>query len=772
MIIRKFCFIGFMLFGLVQISIGQNKTCNISLQGNISDNHENLGLEFATVFVKEIQNGTVTDKDGNFEIKNLCPGKYHIIVSHIGCESKTLFIDIQQDTMLDISMEHHDELLDEVIIEGKNSQSRTGLQKSVVSKEMIKENTGKNLSDMLIAIPGVNTLRSGPNLSKPIINGLFGNRITILNNGIPQEGQQWGNDHAPEIDPNTGDKISVYKGSSAIKYGLSALGGLVVLEPEELQYDPHWHGDFTAGTQSNGRIFTLNTTLFKSLFAGNTRWTASYTKGGDRQSPKYYLTNTASTESAASLLITNKSHIRHNRKLYFSFYHNESGILRGSHAENLTDLIDAFEREIPQYTNDNFSYQINAPKQVVNHYLAKYFHKISLTEHKTITFEGAFQANSRQEFDIRRGDRTRIPSLNLTLFSQYYDLQYNFLPENQALLYSIGLQYKNNNNYNNPGTGISPLIPNYLNHQIAVYFIHKNTWFSLPVEFGLRNEIRSYHIYKATSQGGNSQHQFYNFAANTGIKKEITKTLTTSLDISYTARPPEINELYSNGLHQGVSGIEEGNNTLNAEQSLKIVNEWNGHLHPKHHLNLSIYYNRFNDFIYLLPTGELRLTIRGAFPVFKYVGADIAMTGFSLKSTHEINSSLQWKNSLHYIYAQNLNTDQGLIRIPPFNISSGFSFLSGKTKLYNELKCSLDISYTAKQTHVNVEEDFLPPPSDYFLMNASVKFKWKTKNHHDLYFIIKGENLLNVSYRDYLNRMRYFANDLGRNVYFTITYKF
>ena len=141
----------------------------------------------------------------------------------------------------------------------------------------------------------------------------------------------------------------------------------------------------------------------------------------------------------------------------------------------------------------------------------------------------------------------------------------------------------------------------------------------MPVEFGLRNEFRSYHIYKPTSQGGNSQHQFYNFAVNTGLKKELTKTVTTSLDISYTARPPEINELYSNGLHQGVSGIEEGNKNLNAEQSIKIVNEWNGHLHPKHHINLSLYYNRFKDFIYLLPTGELRLTIRGAFPVFKYV---------------------------------------------------------------------------------------------------------------------------------------------------------
>ncbi|MBK7633557.1 MAG: Plug domain-containing protein [Saprospiraceae bacterium] len=116
-------------------------------------------------------------------------------------------------------MEHHDELLEEVIIEAIGTQSKTGLAKSVISKDMMMEMSGQNLTEMLKAIPGVSILRSGPNLTKPIINGLYGNRITVLNHGLPQEGQQWGNDHAPEIDPNTADKISIFKGAMRLNMG-------------------------------------------------------------------------------------------------------------------------------------------------------------------------------------------------------------------------------------------------------------------------------------------------------------------------------------------------------------------------------------------------------------------------------------------------------------------------------------------------------------------------------------------------------------------------
>ena len=76
------------------------------------------------------------------------------------------------------------------------------------------------------------------------------------------------------------------------------------------------------------------------------------------------------------------------------------------------------------------------------------------------------------------------------------------------------------------------------------------------------------------------------------------------------------------------------------------------------------------------------------------------------------------------------------------------------------------------QTRVNEAEDFLIPPGSYFLYTALIKIKWKTQTKNEIDFIIRGENLLNTRYRDYLNRLRYFADDLGRNIYVNINFNF
>ncbi|MBK8669251.1 MAG: carboxypeptidase-like regulatory domain-containing protein [Saprospiraceae bacterium] len=55
--------------------------CRIIISGEISDHHENHELEYATVFIQETQKGVVTDTDGRFEFKEICPGKYHLIIS-------------------------------------------------------------------------------------------------------------------------------------------------------------------------------------------------------------------------------------------------------------------------------------------------------------------------------------------------------------------------------------------------------------------------------------------------------------------------------------------------------------------------------------------------------------------------------------------------------------------------------------------------------------------------------------------------------------------
>src|SRR5690606_3952040 len=80
-----------------------------------------------------------------------------------------------------------------------------------LSSREIQENRGKTLAESLTAISGVSTIGMGNSIVKPVINGLHSNRILILNNGVRQEGQQWGIEHAPEIDPFTAHQLEVVK---------------------------------------------------------------------------------------------------------------------------------------------------------------------------------------------------------------------------------------------------------------------------------------------------------------------------------------------------------------------------------------------------------------------------------------------------------------------------------------------------------------------------------------------------------------------------------
>ncbi len=95
---------------------------------------------------------------------------------------------------------------------------------------------GESLGESLKDITGVTVLNTGSSISKPVIHGLYGNRIVILNNGVRQEGQQWGSEHAPEIDPLIGRKLEVVKGASTVRYGPDAIAGVILVDPEALPY--------------------------------------------------------------------------------------------------------------------------------------------------------------------------------------------------------------------------------------------------------------------------------------------------------------------------------------------------------------------------------------------------------------------------------------------------------------------------------------------------------------------------------------------------------
>ena len=74
------------------------------------------------------------------------------------------------------------------------------------------------------------SLQTGTTTAKPVIHGMYGNRVLIMNNGVRQSGQQWGEDHAPEVDVEGNNHIQVIKGAEAVRYGAEAMAGAIVME--------------------------------------------------------------------------------------------------------------------------------------------------------------------------------------------------------------------------------------------------------------------------------------------------------------------------------------------------------------------------------------------------------------------------------------------------------------------------------------------------------------------------------------------------------------
>ena len=183
------------IFFLLLISLfGIGQDCTYNLQGKVFDEGSQSPLSFVNVIIQEIGRGGTTDEKGMFDFEKVCAGDYNLIFSHLGCEPKEMHIYIDRDTFINVALVHSSISLDGVVIEGKsdhiNDPSKT------VGKQAIEDNSDKNLSGLLVGEAGVQILKNGGGISKPVVHGLFGNRLLILNNGVLQGGQQWGNDHS------------------------------------------------------------------------------------------------------------------------------------------------------------------------------------------------------------------------------------------------------------------------------------------------------------------------------------------------------------------------------------------------------------------------------------------------------------------------------------------------------------------------------------------------------------------------------------------------
>jgi iron complex outermembrane receptor protein len=748
--------------------------CGLRIKGRVLDESTGIVLPFASIYNKTTGKGAVADSLGNFNMSGMCPGTYTFQFDHLACKTKEISLTLLRDTTLNIFLEHQLERLSEVTIRGKK-EGRTAQVSSTIDRDRLVGMGGKNLADIIEDVPGVSTLKTGAGVSKPVIHGLYGNRVTILNNGIAQSGQQWGNDHAPEIDPFVADHISVVRGASALLYAGSSLGGVVLVEPGNIPDNTSLDGSINYLYQSNGQGHTLNARIGRSDRWAAWRITGTLKLIGDGKTPDYNLTNTGRREEDLAVQLQKKFSEKWETGLYYSMFNTNIGILRGSHIGNVTDLEGALSRAEPLYTAASRSYSIEAPHQEVQHHLLKLESHFLISDVSSFQVIYGGQLDNRKEYDVRRGGRSDKPALSLLQNNQYLEATYD-RAFTGGLSLQTGLQFDYTDNANDPQTGVLPLIPDYRSYKSSSFLVLKKQQNKLFYEFGARYDLKKMKTWKISDTYPRVVERisrwYRNYGLSGGLTCRVSGFLKANLDMGLVMRAPEVNELYSYGLHQGVSGIEIGNPDLEPEKSFKLVlsTDWNsGYRFSLHAL---AYIQSIRDYIYLQPQAEFQLTIRGAFPLFKYMQTDARLTGSDLSLFFDPLKRMRVVTQVSLLKGWNTGEDIPLINMAPCKGTASLSYsLKDHGRLRNNT-LSLNGLYVSQQKNYREGQDFLPPPGAYFLFGCKASSDINLKNNRDVRLSVQADNLLNRPYRDYMDRLRYYADEPGFNLMLRLSYLF
>jgi iron complex outermembrane recepter protein len=603
-------------------SFGQ-EACQLTIRGKVVHEENNEPIVGALVWLTESEIGVASDFQGNFRLQKICPGEYTLRIQYMGHKDHIEKVYLQSNTNVTIRLTAEDVLLDGVEIHGHEDALLTTNTVSGIYGEELRVSRGQNLGETLKRIPGVTSFSSGSSIQKPVIHGLHSNRILILNNGVRLEGQQWGADHAPEIDPFIAREISVVKGAETVRFGPDAMGGVILVNPAPLPVNGEKTGEIDLIGFSNGRGVNGSASFLggSEKIKGLGYWIQSSSKiSGNLQTPDYMLDNTGVREFNVSGAL-GYSNARLGTEVYFSHFQTEIGILSDSHTGNLSDLESIIENGKP-FRIPDFTYEIINPKQNVDHQLLKLKGHYHLADGSKLNLQYAFQRNHRQEFDRRRGELNNRPSLDLELFTNTIDLSYNHQTR-KNWNGSIGVQMIQQANSNIPGTGVVPLIPNFDMLNVGFFAIEKYTSGPFEIEGGLRYDFRQVAAARI-NRGGvlqEDEFDFNNFSAFIGAIYPISRNLTFNTNIGTAWRPPSINEQFSQGLHHGLAAIEIGNPDFVSEKSFKWMNTIN-YADSRFNIEFTGYTNRIDNYIYLNPTDQQFVSLRGTFNVFEYLQTD------------------------------------------------------------------------------------------------------------------------------------------------------
>ena len=713
------------------------------IKGRVTDASNNQTLPGATISIPDLKITGVTNNDGEFFLNNLpSKGSYLIEVHYIGYKTATQIVNLANANVLEFALQPTAIETREIVITGSlisSTSKRNSASSAVLGKNQLLA-PSTNLVDALTKIPGVSQITTGPSISKPVIRGLGYNRIVTLDDGIKQQGQQWGDEHGIEIDQFKSDRIEVLRGAASLMYGSDALGGVInILEPSTAP-EGQIKGEFITNYSTNNGL-TANSLMLNGTENGFV-WRArgTYKNAYSFKTPTGYFPNSGFNETDLSGMIgLNKSWgYTH---LNVSSFRNNVGFYEPTLDDNGNFVKEDGEAFI---TSDFKSRDLDYPRQDIRHF------KIALNNNFVLG-----NGNLKADFGYQQNQRRELedgpdPALFFDLKTYTADLKY-YLHEANGWQPVFGLSADAGKSLNKADDEF--LIPNYNTYGIGVFAFAKKNWenntFSIGARYDYRKNKGEQLFVDDEELFAPFENKFSNVSGALGFTHQFNDEWNFKANVGSAFRAPNPAELASNGVHEGTYRYEIGNAALSPERSYQVdaALEYEGKIVSA---SASIYNNYVHNFIYASNNGETIMAEGDEYPVYRYGQVNANLYGAEASLTIHPLPFIHFENTFGYVHAQNETLNRPLAFIPAATLRNELRF-EPKIKGTNDAYLFVGINSAFKQTRVDAV--FETPTSGYTLLNAGVGTTFNL-GKQPIKLSVSANNLLDQKYYDALSRFK------------------
>ena len=666
-------------------------------------------------------------------------------------------------------------LLPDVVVTESYQQrqaKKSALAVDVVDQDFLRKHFTGNFMQAMENIPGVQAMDIGSGFSKPMIRGMGFNRIAVLENGIKQEGQQWGADHGLELDAFNIGTVNVLKGPSSLLYGSDAMGGVIDITSPPVPSVDMLFGDVTLlGKSVNGTLggsFMLG--IKKSFWYAQVRYSEQHF--GDYRIPTdtiVYLTqkmpvygrklkNTAGIERNIGFFAQYQRQ-RYKANYSISNVYQKTGFFPGAHG-----IPDASRVE-----DDGDSRNMELPYSKVNHLKVTTLQQYAW-EKLVLSGDFGFQNNHREEWSVFH---THYGSQPVPEKDPDKELAFNL----NTLSASVKVRFVGSSSWEhalgwdgqhqrNDISGYSFLLPEYYRSTTGLLWL---TTYKpnnvISVSGGMRYDYGYIHIYSHEDayladylrKQGYDEEQVEHYKWNSHAVKKKFGDYSFSLGLVWTPserhmvkanvgrsfRLPGANELAANGVHHGTFRHEQGDTNLKSEQGWQMDASYNLRYNG-FSISVSPFVSWFSNYIFLRPTGEWSV-LPHAGQIYRYTGAEALFAGTEATIDIHFLRSFNYRISGEYVYTYNCDEHIPLSFSPPFSMRNTLTWQRKQVMLYAEWQS------IARQNRVDRNEDRTPGVNLFHLggsLNISIR------GNQAIEITLTARNIFNTRYYNHLRFYR------------------